>query len=301
MQLELRQIDLRYAALRIADATREAALAASMLAEGQRHPVLVVADAESRYVLVDGYRRVRALAALGRDSCSPSPVQRARGARAPGAWALAVARRPSRRRGCCAPFSPSTASTCAPSPRAPGAPSPGSPVGWGSSRRCRPRSSRSSSAGPCARTPRRRSWCRWRAPTPRTASAGRGGVRRSDALLAADRAVVARVARRRRRRAGAPGRSPCSTCARWRRSTVASRRRRRPRGPRASSLGAVRAVLEGAHAARAAARRAPRGERARGVQAASTQTRTRVGALGEGAGGDRCWTLSSERPSCAGR
>ena len=37
-----------------------------MLAEGQRHPVLVVADAESRYVLVDGYRRVRALAALGR-------------------------------------------------------------------------------------------------------------------------------------------------------------------------------------------------------------------------------------------
>ncbi|MBK6534155.1 MAG: ParB N-terminal domain-containing protein [Deltaproteobacteria bacterium] len=66
MQLELRQIDLRYAALRIADASREAALAASMLAEGQRHPVLVVADAESRYVLVDGYRRVRALAALGR-------------------------------------------------------------------------------------------------------------------------------------------------------------------------------------------------------------------------------------------
>ena len=94
MQLELRQIDLRYAALRIADATREAALATSMLAEGQRHPVLVVAEAEGRYVLVDGYRRVRALAALGRDLVLALSLECSEDEALVRAWRLGVGRRP---------------------------------------------------------------------------------------------------------------------------------------------------------------------------------------------------------------
>lgn len=66
MMLEHHQIESRYRDLRVSDPAREARLAASLLAEGQRHPVLVFRDAE-RFVLVDGYRRVRALASLSRD------------------------------------------------------------------------------------------------------------------------------------------------------------------------------------------------------------------------------------------
>lgn len=66
MMLEHHQIETRYRDLRVRDPAREARLAASLLAEGQRHPVLVFRDAE-RFVLVDGYRRVRALAAISRD------------------------------------------------------------------------------------------------------------------------------------------------------------------------------------------------------------------------------------------
>ncbi len=66
MLLEHHQIDTRYGDLRVRDPAREARLAASLLAEGQRHPVLVFRD-DARFVLVDGYRRVRALTALSRD------------------------------------------------------------------------------------------------------------------------------------------------------------------------------------------------------------------------------------------
>jgi hypothetical protein len=66
MMLEHHQIEARYRDLRVRDAAREARLTASLLAEGQRHPVLVFRDA-ARFVLVDGYRRVRALASLSRD------------------------------------------------------------------------------------------------------------------------------------------------------------------------------------------------------------------------------------------
>jgi ParB/RepB/Spo0J family partition protein len=68
MELELHQIDRRYEALRIADAAHEARLAASLATDGQHHPVLVVVDATGQYVLIDGYRRVRALATLGHDT-----------------------------------------------------------------------------------------------------------------------------------------------------------------------------------------------------------------------------------------
>lgn len=65
--LERHQIELRYAELRIAERGREARMAASLAAEGQREPVLVVPEGE-RFVLVDGYLRLGALARLAQDT-----------------------------------------------------------------------------------------------------------------------------------------------------------------------------------------------------------------------------------------
>jgi len=68
VQLELHQLHLKYAALRLSDRTRRAALMASLSSEGQQMPVLVVrTDHAERYVLIDGYQRVGALEALGRN------------------------------------------------------------------------------------------------------------------------------------------------------------------------------------------------------------------------------------------
>ena len=66
MQLELGELDLRSAALRIVDRSRQRRLVASLLEQGQLTPVLVVRDASS-WVLLDGYVRVAALAELARD------------------------------------------------------------------------------------------------------------------------------------------------------------------------------------------------------------------------------------------
>ena len=63
MDLEINHLVLRYTALRVIDAGRVSRLAASLCREGQRSPVLVVGPG----VLVDGYHRVQALKALGRD------------------------------------------------------------------------------------------------------------------------------------------------------------------------------------------------------------------------------------------
>jgi hypothetical protein len=68
--LECRALVLRYAHLRIRDAGAEARLAASMAEAGQRSPVIVVHDADERPVLLDGYRRVRALGQVGNDTVS---------------------------------------------------------------------------------------------------------------------------------------------------------------------------------------------------------------------------------------
>ena len=72
MEVEFHQLELKYAALRIADSTRQARLVASLCAHGQQQPVLVVQDAGGsagikRYVLIDGYARVAALHKLQRD------------------------------------------------------------------------------------------------------------------------------------------------------------------------------------------------------------------------------------------
>ena len=69
MQVELSELELRYAGLRVRDAARTARMRASLAADGQQSAVTVIAASASthRYVLVDGYLRVAALRALGRD------------------------------------------------------------------------------------------------------------------------------------------------------------------------------------------------------------------------------------------
>jgi len=70
MELELHQLDLRYAGLRRRDGRKERALLSSLSELGQQVPVVVVASEDGRYVLVDGYKRVRALERLHRDTVS---------------------------------------------------------------------------------------------------------------------------------------------------------------------------------------------------------------------------------------
>lgn len=70
MQLEIRQLELRYALLRIAEPRQRQKLLASLAAHGQQMPVTVVADVQGsseRFVLIDGYGRVAALAELSCD------------------------------------------------------------------------------------------------------------------------------------------------------------------------------------------------------------------------------------------
>jgi ParB family chromosome partitioning protein len=68
LTIECRALVMTYAHLRIRDLSAEARLAASMADGGQTNPVIVVHDAQGRPVLIDGYRRVRALARLGQDT-----------------------------------------------------------------------------------------------------------------------------------------------------------------------------------------------------------------------------------------
>jgi len=70
MELEFHQMALRYEGQRILMPGISVRLMASLAAEGQLNPVLVVASqsAAEGYVLIDGYRRVAALKALRRDT-----------------------------------------------------------------------------------------------------------------------------------------------------------------------------------------------------------------------------------------
>ncbi len=67
INLELDQLLLRYADLRVVDPGRLARVAASLAEEGQREPVLVVEEADT-YLLIDGYLRVQALGKLAIDT-----------------------------------------------------------------------------------------------------------------------------------------------------------------------------------------------------------------------------------------
>ena len=68
MELELHQIDLRYEHLRRHNPQAERQLLASLADDGQKVPVIVVALGQERYVLLDGYKRFRALRRLKRDT-----------------------------------------------------------------------------------------------------------------------------------------------------------------------------------------------------------------------------------------
>lgn len=67
MDFEIHQLDLRYQPLRRRNARKERNLLASLLESGQLTPVVVV-PTDGRAVLLDGYKRVRALKQLGRDT-----------------------------------------------------------------------------------------------------------------------------------------------------------------------------------------------------------------------------------------
>lgn len=73
MELELRQLDRRYESLRTRSARRERRLLSSLSEVGQQTPIIVVRDGVNevargdRWVVVDGYKRVRALSRLGHD------------------------------------------------------------------------------------------------------------------------------------------------------------------------------------------------------------------------------------------
>jgi ParB/RepB/Spo0J family partition protein len=82
MDLELHQLDRRYEALRTTSRERDSRVLASLVRDGQQLPVVVIATEDAqRFVLVDGYKRVRALYKLGHDlvraTCWDLPEQEA--------------------------------------------------------------------------------------------------------------------------------------------------------------------------------------------------------------------------------
>lgn len=68
MNVELHQLDLRYEALRKRSPTRERQLLASLADVGQQSPIVVVPAPDGTLVVIDGYKRVRALRRLARDT-----------------------------------------------------------------------------------------------------------------------------------------------------------------------------------------------------------------------------------------
>src|SRR5437899_5594065 len=69
MQLEFQQLELRYDRLRIARPDHERRLLSSLAEVGQQVPIVVVKDGhDEHFVVIDGYKRVRSLRRLGRDT-----------------------------------------------------------------------------------------------------------------------------------------------------------------------------------------------------------------------------------------
>ena len=76
MQIEFHQLELRYQELRKRSPSKERLLLGSLSESGQQLPVVVVSASEAdRYVLVDGYKRVRALRRLGADTVTATVWQ----------------------------------------------------------------------------------------------------------------------------------------------------------------------------------------------------------------------------------
>jgi ParB family transcriptional regulator, chromosome partitioning protein len=70
MQLEFHQLDLRWEHLRVREPHRQRHLLASLAESGQQTPIVVVMskDANTRYLVIDGHKRMAALRQLGRDT-----------------------------------------------------------------------------------------------------------------------------------------------------------------------------------------------------------------------------------------
>jgi ParB family chromosome partitioning protein len=68
MEVDLHQLDLRYASLRVEQPALERRLLAELAEHGQRQPLVVVAKGETQFTVIDGYKRVRALTRLRRDT-----------------------------------------------------------------------------------------------------------------------------------------------------------------------------------------------------------------------------------------
>jgi len=67
VDLELHQLTLRYERLRKRQPREERSLLVSLAEIGQQLPVVVIQEAPS-FILIDGYKRVRALKRLARDT-----------------------------------------------------------------------------------------------------------------------------------------------------------------------------------------------------------------------------------------
>ena len=69
MELEFHQLALRYERLKVVRPEPERRLLASLAEVGQQVPIVVVKeDADDTFVVIDGYKRIRALRRLGRDT-----------------------------------------------------------------------------------------------------------------------------------------------------------------------------------------------------------------------------------------
>jgi ParB family chromosome partitioning protein len=70
MEIEFHQLDLRYEGLRVRRPEREKRLLSSLAERGQQVAIIVVRLLEepNRYLVIDGYKRIRALRKLGRDT-----------------------------------------------------------------------------------------------------------------------------------------------------------------------------------------------------------------------------------------
>jgi len=70
LELEFHQLDLRYEGLRVRRLERERRLLASLAERGQQVPIVVIslAGEPDRFLVIDGYKRIRALRRLKRDT-----------------------------------------------------------------------------------------------------------------------------------------------------------------------------------------------------------------------------------------
>jgi ParB/RepB/Spo0J family partition protein len=73
VELEFHQLELRYERLKVVRPEPERRLLASLAEVGQQVPIVVVKEAgEGPFVVIDGYKRIRALRRLGRDTVGAS-------------------------------------------------------------------------------------------------------------------------------------------------------------------------------------------------------------------------------------